>query len=125
MTRRVCNRFPKFPCFICLDFVYILGIYFKDSRSLLCVFESRKARQPILAKLQKVLAAPSNGGMTPGSLLRTPLVNFIPSSAKTLFQQPGVDTAQRRWQAREISNVGAVLSFGTYKRRALIELSTK
>ncbi|KAF8315416.1 beach-domain-containing protein [Clavulina sp. PMI_390] len=81
-----------------------LEIYFKDSRSLLCVFGSKKERQPVIAKLQKILNKPSTSSTASASLLRTPLVSLIPTSAKSFFNQPGIDTAQRRWQAREISN---------------------
>jgi hypothetical protein len=73
------------------------------------VFESRQVRQPIIDKLNKLLA--KGGENAPSaSFLRTPLTTLIPT-AKALFGQTGIDTAQRRWQAREISNVRPLLTY--------------
>lgn len=79
-------------------------MYFKDSRSLLVIFVNRQKRDIINERLQSMLTGSSSlGASTPG-LLKTPFSKF---GARILsgLREDGLATAQRKWQAREISNV--------------------
>lgn len=83
-------------------------MYFKDSRSLLVVFVSKHQRESINQRLQNKqagsnLLAPS----TPG-LLKTPVFGKFGARVLSGLRQDGLGTAQRKWQAREISNVSHV-----------------
>ena len=93
-----------------------LEIYFKDSRSLLIVFLEKSKRQAITDKLSFSIATRTGDGLAPG-LLKSPLVTRFSAkvsarvSATLLgFRIDEISTAQRKWQAREISNV-RVLQF--------------
>ncbi|CAL1710979.1 unnamed protein product [Somion occarium] len=91
-----------------------LEIYFRDSRSLLVVFPKKAERQATNERLHNAISGrhPSDS-LTPG-YLKSPLVNRLSArvsataraSAKALmgFRLDELSTAQRRWQAREISN---------------------
>ncbi|OCH84794.1 beach-domain-containing protein [Obba rivulosa] len=98
-----------------------LEIYFRDSRSLLVVFLEKRQRREIDDRLSTLVSRPSVDSLTPGlmaspgglmSPLRSPLVGRIGSKVgSTLnatvlsgFRMDELATAQRKWQAREISN---------------------
>jgi len=85
--------------------IYRLEIYMCDSRTLLVVFATAKDRQDINAKLTML----HGGGLKPpephsAGGFRTPLIRSVGSKVLTGFREE-IWTAQRRWQAREISNV--------------------
>ena len=91
-----------------------LELYFKDSRSLLVVFLDKKKRQTITDRLTSVLNGDkhSSDHLAPG-FLKSPMMGRLSArvsatmGAKVLmgFKPDELATAQRRWQAREISNV--------------------
>ncbi|KAJ3833898.1 hypothetical protein F5878DRAFT_545746 [Lentinula raphanica] len=76
-----------------------LEIYFKDSRSLLVVFIDKQKRSEINQRLTNIVSPASNHSQ---SVARTPLLGGIFSGLWTDADE--LSTAQRRWQAREISN---------------------
>ncbi|KAJ3720550.1 hypothetical protein C8R42DRAFT_671005 [Lentinula raphanica] len=76
-----------------------LEIYFKDSRSLLVVFIDKQKRSEINQRLTNIVNPTSNHSQ---SVARTPLLGGIFSGLWTDADE--LSTAQRRWQAREISN---------------------
>lgn len=94
--------------------LYSLEIYFKDSRSLLVVFLDKAKRQTTTDKLAALLAPEKYLGdtLTTG-LLKSPMMGRLSAkvsarvSARVLmgFKPDELATAQRKWQAREISNV--------------------
>jgi hypothetical protein len=102
---------------------FSLELYFKDSRSLLVVFLDKPRRQAISDRLSTVLSGEkySSESLTSG-FLKSPLMGKLSArvsatmNAKVLmsFKPDELATAQRRWQAREISNV----SFYTAPSRA-------
>ncbi|THV04025.1 beach-domain-containing protein [Dendrothele bispora CBS 962.96] len=81
-----------------------LEIYFKDSRSLLIVLLDKNKRSDVNHRLSAITARISEVP-TPG-LLRTPLFGKVSAGARAFsgFWTDQLSTAQRRWQAREISN---------------------
>ena len=97
------------------DIALRLELYFKDSRSLLVVFPKKAERQATNDRLQySVHGRSPQDSLTPGGLLKSPLMNRLSArvsataraSAKVMgFRLDELSTAQRRWQAREISNV--------------------
>ncbi|KAJ3536167.1 hypothetical protein NM688_g6872 [Phlebia brevispora] len=87
-----------------------LEIYFKDSRSLLVVFLEKSKRHAITDKLAATVAHRSGNGLTPG-LLKSPMVTRLSAKVSATvsatlmgFRADELATAQRKWQAREISN---------------------
>ncbi|KAF8233255.1 beach-domain-containing protein [Tricholoma matsutake] len=81
-----------------------LEIYFKDSRSLLIVFLMEKKRVEIDRRLTEIIGRHSSEvALTPG-LPRTPKTPRIGSKVMSEFRADELSAAQRRWQAREISN---------------------
>ncbi|KAH8103359.1 beach-domain-containing protein [Cristinia sonorae] len=97
----------------CLFRDVALELYFKDSRSLLLVFLQKAHRRATDDRLAAVLQRSSQlqaGGSS--LLLKSPLVNQLSGrvsgrlSARVLmsFRMDELSTAQRKWQAREISN---------------------
>ncbi|KAI0700338.1 beach-domain-containing protein [Cytidiella melzeri] len=88
-----------------------LELYFKDSCSLLVVFLDKQKRQVIDEKLSSLLAGYPSETLTPG-FLKSPMLGRLSArvtatmSAKILtgFRPDELATAQRKWQAREISN---------------------
>ncbi|KAI0079797.1 beach-domain-containing protein [Panus rudis PR-1116 ss-1] len=95
-----------------------LEFYFRDSRSLLVVFLDKKQRQATNNRLSHIINGHgSSDSLTPGGALKSPL-NLLSAkvsatakaSARALmgFRLDELATAQRRWQAREISNFGYI-----------------
>ncbi|KAF8882140.1 hypothetical protein BD779DRAFT_1544178 [Infundibulicybe gibba] len=81
-----------------------LEIYFKDSRSLLVVFLTKQRRSQINQQLSTITTQNSlNIIPTPG-ILRTPLFGRVHARVLSGFRNDELSTAQRKWQAREISN---------------------
>jgi hypothetical protein len=81
-----------------------LELYFKDNRSLLVVCASRKRRQEIGDSLAEKIAIKTQNDSKSPLLFRTPLIGK--ASAKYMVNvSDELCSAQRRWQAREISNV--------------------
>ncbi|KAJ3818015.1 beach-domain-containing protein [Lentinula raphanica] len=76
-----------------------LEIYFKDSRSLLVVFIDKQKRSEINQRLTNIVSPTLIHSQ---SVARTPLLGGIFSGLWTDADE--LSTAQRRWQAREISN---------------------
>lgn len=107
-----------------------LELYFRDSRSLLIVFPKKAERQATNERLQfSITGRSAQDSLTPGGLLKSPLVNRLSArvsataraSAKVMgFKLDEISTAQRRWQAREISNVGLMLSSAITKIDLLV-----
>lgn len=93
----------------------------KDSRSVFIVFPTQKDRQDIHSKLTFLLSSrPGNDPtISPGAMLRTPLLSRVSARVFTGGRDE-ISTAQRKWQAREISNVGRTLRLS----RILSSLST-
>jgi len=87
-----------------------LEIYFKDSRSLLVVFASRKSRQDFSDKLTSSVSLHIQGPPRSPLVLKTPLLGMVGSRVLNGFKDE-IGTAQRKWQAREISNVRQLLCF--------------
>ncbi|RDB25611.1 Beige 1 [Hypsizygus marmoreus] len=88
----------------CLFRDVALEIYFKDSRSLLIVFLDKKKRFEIDHRLASIIGRHvSDGPLTPG-LHRTPMLGRMGSKVLSSFRADELSTAQRKWQAREISN---------------------
>ncbi len=93
--------------------LYRLEIYFKDSRSLLVVFLQKAKRQMISERLSTALGERYGDSLTPAGLIKSPMVSRLSAkmsarvSARALlgFRPDELLTAQRKWQAREISNV--------------------
>ncbi|KAF8327734.1 beach-domain-containing protein [Cantharellus anzutake] len=81
-----------------------LEIYFRDSRSLLCVFPNKLDRQAVLSKLQKVMTKTAAESSAATATFRSPLLNLVSATGRIYQNRPEIDVAQRRWQAREISN---------------------
>jgi hypothetical protein len=83
-----------------------LEIYFKDSRSLLIVFLAKQKRVEIDQRLAEMVARySSDSTLTPG-LPRTPKLARMGSKVMSGLLADELSVAQRRWQSREISNVG-------------------
>lgn len=87
-----------------------LEIYFKDSRSLLVVFASRKSRQDFSDKLTSSVSFHIHGPPRSPLVLKTPLLGMVGSRVLNGFKDE-IGTAQRKWQAREISNVRELSHF--------------
>ena len=81
-----------------------LEIYFKDSRSLLIVFLDKKRRLEWNQRLSSIVVRGGPDTITPG-LLKTPLLGKMSARVMAGFRGDSLSTAQRKWQAREISNV--------------------
>ncbi|KAH9965265.1 beach-domain-containing protein [Russula dissimulans] len=90
-----------------------LEIYLKDSRSVLFVFTDRRKRTDMDRRLSSASAisgrsaAGHTPGLTPGltpSVFKSPFVSKFGARVFAGFRPDELSTAQRRWQAREISN---------------------
>ncbi|KZT25814.1 beach-domain-containing protein [Neolentinus lepideus HHB14362 ss-1] len=83
-----------------------LEFYFRNNRSLLVVFANKQQRLDMTQRLSLSVTSRATGdSLTPaGNILKTPLLGKM--SAKVLggLRADELATAQRRWQAREISN---------------------
>ncbi|KAG8908740.1 hypothetical protein FRB99_002978 [Tulasnella sp. 403] len=102
-----------------------LEIYFKDSRSILIVFSTRKDRQTIMAKLHIIKMQPLND-LTPvqGGSMRTPLLSRVGARLSVAFQNTDeILSAQRKWQAREISNFSYLCLINQASGRTLNDLT--
>ena len=90
-----------------LRYLYIsLEIYFKDSQSLLIVFLTKQRRVEVDQRLAEIIGRhASEVALTPG-LPRTPKISRMSSKVMTGLRVDELSVAQRRWQSREISNVG-------------------
>lgn len=88
----------------------------RDSRSVFIVFPTQKDRQDIHSKLTfRLSTRPGNDPtISPaGSMLRTPLLSRVSARVFTGGRDE-ISTAQRKWQAREISNVGPCSATRSY-----------
>ncbi|EIN04780.1 beach-domain-containing protein [Punctularia strigosozonata HHB-11173 SS5] len=84
-----------------------MEVYFKDSRSLLVVFLSKQERQSMTERLYEVVAQRSidpSVAATPSMARRTPIFGKVSARVFTGVRSDELATAQRKWQAREISN---------------------
>jgi hypothetical protein len=102
---------PSTPIYPAEKLYVRLEIYFTDSRSLLIVFLIEQKRIEIDQRLSEIIGQHSSElPLTPG-LPRTPKVARIRSKVMSGFRADDLSAAQRRWQAREISNVGLEYMF--------------
>ena len=90
-----------------------LEVYFKDGRSLLIIFADRKHRQSAMRSLDGIIKEFNAEPPTPG-LLKSPAASgLLGDKSSVIFgarifaglQMDELLTAQRKWQARELSNV--------------------
>ncbi|KAA1472737.1 beach-domain-containing protein [Dentipellis sp. KUC8613] len=82
-----------------------LEVYFKDSRSLLIVFLTRKDRLEMHQRLSiSATGKLPSESLTPSSLLKSPLIGRVSARVLSGFRADSLQTAQRKWQVREISN---------------------
>ncbi|KAJ8689982.1 beige protein-like 1 [Pleurotus ostreatus] len=84
-----------------------LEIYFKDSRSLLVVFLHKERRSDTYHRLSTIISRTTLEVSTPGigsALLKSPLLGRVSSRVLSGLKIDEISTAQRKWQAREISN---------------------
>ncbi|KAF7982777.1 hypothetical protein HWV62_26692 [Athelia sp. TMB] len=81
-----------------------LEIYFKDSRSLLVVFLEKKNRLEMEQRLALIVSNRADMQNPSSALLKTPLLGRVGARMMSGFRNDSLLTAQRKWQAREISN---------------------
>ncbi|KAI0261217.1 beach-domain-containing protein [Gloeopeniophorella convolvens] len=84
-----------------------LEIYLRDSRSLLLVFTDRRKRTDMDRRLSSATSGRSAASATPGitpSVLKSPFTGKVSARVFSGFRADELSTAQRKWQAREISN---------------------
>lgn len=84
-----------------------LEIYLKDSRSVLLVFTDRRKRADMDRRLSSAISGRSatlTAGLTPSGLM-SPFASIVGARVLAGFGLDELSTAQRKWQAREISNV--------------------
>jgi hypothetical protein len=76
---------------------------FVDKRNFLCVFKNKKERQAVLQRI----AAKND----PNTMKQSALGNFLLDTMQKAIDKAGteLDAVTRRWQTREISNVGCLL----------------
>lgn len=89
----------------CLFRDVALEIYFRDSRSLLIVFLDKKKCADMNLRIATIITSHSASGLghTPG-ILKTPVLGRISARVLLGLRPDELLTAQRKWQAREISN---------------------
>ncbi|KAI0300557.1 beach-domain-containing protein [Multifurca ochricompacta] len=84
-----------------------LEIYLRDSRSVLLVFTDRRKRTDMDRRLSSAITGRSitsaTIGLTPG-VLKSPFTSKVSARVFAGFRADELSTAQRKWQAREISN---------------------
>lgn len=68
------------------------------------VFLDKKRRLEWNHRLSSIVTRGGPDALTPG-LLKTPLLGKMSARVMAGFRGDGLSTAQRKWQAREISNV--------------------
>jgi hypothetical protein len=101
---------------MCLSETFMrLEIYLKDSRSVLFVFTDRRKRTDMDRRLSSAVGgrpATSTASLTPSltpsfppSILKSPFASIVSARVFAGFRTDELSTAQRKWQAREISNV--------------------
>ena len=88
-----------------LNMLFSLEIYFKDSRSLLVVFLEKKNRLEMEQRLALIVSNRADMQNPSSALLKTPLLGRVGARMMSGFRNDSLLTAQRKWQAREISNV--------------------
>jgi hypothetical protein len=76
---------------------------FADKRNFLCVFKNKKERQAVLQRIA--------GKNDPNAMKQSALGNFLLDTMQKAIDKAGteLDAVTRRWQTREISNVGCLL----------------
>ncbi|KZO92625.1 beach-domain-containing protein [Calocera viscosa TUFC12733] len=92
----------------CLFRDVALELYLRDNRSLLLVFETSGARQSAFMRLAASRSGKAPAEATSAFPLRTPLASAV-TAVGARFSMIGagraeLDTATRKWQARELSN---------------------
>lgn len=90
-----------------LQFSCRLEIYFKDSRSLLIVFLDKKKRTDFETRLSSSVDPPQLEFSSTSSPAARPQ-SFVKMGSRLLngFRLNELSTATKKWQARELSNVG-------------------
>lgn len=78
----------------------------RDSRTLLIVFATNKERQDMHGKLTWLLGSKTSDPNTPNatSAISAQFLGLVSAKMLTGYREE-IWTAQRKWQAREISNV--------------------
>lgn len=97
---------------LCLSEILMrFEIYLKDSRSVLLVFTDRRKRTDMDRRLSSAISGRSatsavglTASLTP-SVLKSPFTSLVGARVFAGFRPDELSTAQRKWQAREISNV--------------------
>lgn len=90
--------------------IHRLELYFRDSRSLLFVFLDKQKRLDMDQRLAAIISRASAEMQlptTPGTR-RTPMFGLVSARMLSGLRPDELSTAQRKWQAREISNVRAL-----------------
>ena len=100
-------------------FLHSLELYFKDSRSLLIVFSTKRKRQDFSDKISSFMEAKNLAPARSPLMRRTPMLGKMSAKVFSGFRDE-LFTAQRRWQAREISNVSCIeyLSLNCWRRQS-------
>jgi hypothetical protein len=75
---------------------------FADKRNFLCVLKNKKERQAVLQRIA--------GKVDPNTMKQSVLGNFLLDTMQKAIDKAGteLDGVTRRWQTREISNVGCL-----------------
>ncbi|KAH9042628.1 beach-domain-containing protein [Lactarius pseudohatsudake] len=85
-----------------------LEIYLRDSRSVLFVFTDRRKRADMDRRLSSAINGRSaNSALAPSltpNILKSPFTSRVSARVFSGFRADELSTAQRKWQAREISN---------------------
>ncbi|KDQ53971.1 hypothetical protein JAAARDRAFT_61057 [Jaapia argillacea MUCL 33604] len=81
-----------------------LELYFRDSRSLLVVFVDKKNRHSTTSRLSSLISTGASSDQLTPVLMRTPILGKVGNKVFSGFRPDELSTAQRKWQAREISN---------------------
>ncbi|KAH9177644.1 beach-domain-containing protein [Lactarius sanguifluus] len=88
-----------------------LEIYLRDSRSVLFVFTDRRKRADMDRRLSSAINGRSANSATIGlapsltpNILKSPFTSRVSARVFSGFRADELSTAQRKWQAREISN---------------------
>lgn len=101
-----------------------LEIYFKDSRSLLVVFLDKEIRRTMHQKLSRLIVdLGPESNPTPG-YMKTPLFKSVSAKMLPTFKGHELSSAQRKWQAREISNVRSCVTISPCRSHSYTRITS-